>query len=53
MFKRALTVAVIAVVWPIVWVFRRWDDESLYDEYENEDPDEEYEPTPMESDNDE
>jgi hypothetical protein len=53
MVKRVLTVAVIAVLWPIVWVLSRWDDESLYDDMEDEDPDDEYAPTPVEPDDDE
>jgi hypothetical protein len=37
MLKRVLTVAVIAVVWPIVWVIGQLDEATLYDEYERED----------------
>lgn len=37
MLKRVLTVAVIAVVWPIVWVIGQLDEATLYDEYEQED----------------
>jgi hypothetical protein len=40
MLKRTLTAAGVAVAMAFVWVLSRFDDGRLYDEMEDEDPEE-------------
>jgi hypothetical protein len=53
MVKRLAGTALAAFGMAIVWVLSRWDDATLYDDMEDEDPDAHEPPTPPEPEDDE